>query len=116
MNELTTINRCLVMVIPKQPFIEWENSVFPDLPMNPEDIIECNSYLIQENSLFDEPKAALKKYWKKIFEEQLVGICTDKSKWPKQLTWKLFSEWFDCRFSSMVIDLEKEPLYMKRFG
>ena len=108
MNELHTINRGSVIIIPKQPFYDWANNVFPedDLIMSAEKTEEHNSYLLQEHQLYKDPKRALKNYWEFIFQDQLLGICTDDSRWPTKITWKLFTEWFDFYFSSMVIDLE----------
>lgn len=103
-----TINRGLVIIIPKQPFYDWENAVFPERGFlaNAATRVEHNSYLLEEYQLYDDPKKAFLKYWNFIFEDQLFGICTDETEWPEKLTWKLFTEWFDFYFSSMVIDLE----------
>ena len=112
-----TINRGLVIIIPKQPAYDWENKVFPEdeLIRNIEDAVEHNSYLLEEYQVYDDPKKALKKYWKFIFEDHLFGICLDENEWPKKLTWKLFTEWFEFHFSSMVIDLEKGGIVKEEY-
>ncbi len=110
---LPTINRTVVLVMAKQPFYDWANGVFPDTtPMNAGDEHEHSSYLIDNTLLFHEPKSTLRNYWKAIFMEQLNSMCTDPDTWPK-LSWKLFTQWFDCHFSSMVYDLQDEPLYLE---
>lgn len=115
MKEPASINRNVVLVIPKRPFYDWENRIFPDFPSSEEDVKEHNSYLISGNRTFEDPKKELSKYWKYIFENELFGICTDESMWSKKLTWELFNEWFEFHFSSIVLDLENKPLELLRF-
>ena len=112
-----TINRGLVIIIPKQPFYDWENAVFPedDFKTRTVTAVEHTSYLLEEYQLYDDPQKALSNYWKFIFEDQLFGICTDDNEWPKKLTWKLFTEWFEFHFSSMVIDLENGMIVKEEY-
>ena len=113
--EYPTINRTVVMVVAKQPFFDWANAVFPGTtPIQPEHMIEHFSFLIDNELLLDNPKDTLRKYWKAIFAQLLNGACTDPDTWPK-LSWKLFTLWFDCHFSSMVFDLQDEPLYLESY-
>jgi hypothetical protein len=106
-----TINRSVLLVIPKQPFYDWSNALFPDLPeTNPKDVDEYNSYLLEDELFIDNPKKELKKYWKNIFINELFGQCTDESTFPA-LSWKLFNQWFDFYRSAVVSDLTKDPLY-----
>lgn len=110
-----TINRSIVLIKGKQAFYDWSNEIFPGLPpIEMSSINECNSYLLEDELLFHDPKVALKKYWKSIFESELMGMCTDPAKWPK-ITWDLFTEWFDFNFSSMVHDLIDDDLYTEHY-
>ena len=109
MNEPNTINRGSVIIIPKQPFYDWANNVFPEdnFVMSAETMKEYKSYLLDEYILEEEKeKKMLEDYWEFIFKDQLFGACMDEMKWPDSVSWKLFTEWFDFHFSSMVIDLE----------
>jgi hypothetical protein len=117
MNDPHTINRGLVIIIPKKPFYDWENEVFPDdsTKMSTQTIIEHNSYLLKSNILYDNPKKALKNYWEFIFEDQLIGVCTDEETWPLKISWKLFTAWFDFHFSSIVIDLENSIIEKEEY-
>lgn len=111
MIDYPTINRNLLLVVPKQPFYDWSNKLFSDLaPTQASDVQEHNSYLLEEDLFLDDPKKELKKYWKSIFINELFGQCTDKSTFPK-LSWKLFTEWFDFYRSSVIMDLSEDPLY-----
>ncbi len=40
-----------------------------------------------------------------IFVELLNGMTTFPEAWPERRKWKLFNEWFDWHYSSMVWDL-----------
>lgn len=105
-----TIDRAVVMLIPKKPFFDWANYVFPDSPMSPEDFDEYSSYLIDDDIIPQEPQVALAEIWEWLFEDQLFGICTDDSTWPHELSWDLFTEWFELKFSSVVYDLIDAPI------
>jgi len=105
-----TINRAVVLVIPKKSFYDWAKAVFPDTD-GIGALEEFNSYLIKDDILAQEPKKALRGHWTWIFENELLGACTDEDTWPKNRTWKLFNEWFELRFSSVVLDLLEGPVY-----
>ncbi|PWH86213.1 hypothetical protein [Brumimicrobium oceani] len=113
MNEPITINRNAVLIIPKQAFFDWANSVFPEDPTNATDYSEYNTYLIAEDSFQDNAEEALENYWEFIFENELFDISTDDDDWPKDLTWELFKSFFNFHFSSIVTDLEDNPFYME---
>jgi len=106
-----TINRSVLLIVPKQPFYDWSNALTPDLPpCSTQTVREFNSYLLEDELFLNNPKKELKKYWKPIFMEELFDQWTDESAYPK-LSWKLFIEWFDFYRSSIVKDLTDEPLY-----
>lgn len=104
------INRAIVMVIPKQPFYDWDKAVFPDTTPMEENRVEFNSYLLKDSILPIEPQKALKNDWKWILENELFGICTDESTWPEKRTWKLFNQWFELKFSTVILDLVGQPI------
>ena len=63
-----TINRRLILVVPRQAFYDWSNALFPD--MEHEQVSEerdCNSYLLEDEILLDDPEKEFMKYWKTIF-------------------------------------------------
>lgn len=54
-------------------------------------------------------------YREYLFDEELWGLCTNEDWWPKERTQKMFWQWFDVEFHSMVSDpydlpIEKEDL------
>jgi hypothetical protein len=50
------------------------------------------------------------EHWSWIFKQALFEICTDERTWPKKRTWKMFTEWFDLKFSTVVLDLVNGPI------
>ena len=110
-----TINRSVLLVIPKQPFYDWSNALTPDLsPVQPSDVSDHNTYLLEDELFLDDPKKELKSYWKQIFIQELFGQWTDERDYPS-LSWELFTQWFDCYRSSLVTDLTDQPLYIEQY-
>ena len=109
-NYPSTINRAVVMVIPKKPLDDWEKSVFPDSFSVEDWEDECSAYLLKDSIMPNDPEKALKNDWEWIFENELFGICTNESTWPERRTWKMFMEWFDLKFSTIVLDLVDKPI------
>ncbi len=108
---LPTINRSVLIVIPKKPFYDWSNALFPNSEQTTvADVDEHNSYLLEDELFIDDPKKELKTYWKTIFLNELYGQCMDDETFPA-LSWELFTQWFDFYRSSVVSDLTKNPLY-----
>ena len=107
-----TINRNAIIVRPKKPFYDWEHSVFPDdEPMNSKD--ENNIYLVKEMYNNEAVLKWIKKNYDDIFINELNDWCTDEEEWPKNRTYKMFSEWFNIEICSMILDLEDFPVTKK---
>ena len=109
-----TVNRGLVILLPKQPVLDWILRVDP----NPPDITlselrsEPDSFLVPQRGIETEQDAErwVHRRWKMFFELFLFDWYTEESWWPKQRSLKLFKEWFDIQYSSMVWDLSDESL------
>lgn len=103
------INRGLIVIKPKQPYVHWANHVDehePKLPLSKAHE-DCEAYLVPVFEDDDEAQRVLKRVYKGIFENELFGWCTDEQTWPKRRGFKTFLEWFDVEFHSVVIDLGK---------
>lgn len=115
MSTYPTINRSLLLVVPKQPFYDWSNALTPDLrQIEPSDIKDYNSYILEDELFLDNPKKELKNYWKDIFINELYGQWTKEDDYPT-LNWELFTEWFNFYKSSIVLDLSGDPLYIEQY-
>ncbi|MEY3050227.1 MAG: hypothetical protein RLY31_12 [Bacteroidota bacterium] len=84
--------------------------MFPEDPLTEGDFSEYGSYLLRDSILPQEPKKAMAEHWSWIFKQALFEICTDERTWPKKRTWKMFTEWFDLKFSTVVLDLVNGPI------
>lgn len=115
------INRASIVLIPKQPFLDWIRTVErskskDDLWLNDLDIRkDRNVYLIDELESDKELEEYLKDNFEKFFLNELNDWYTDTELWPKDITFEMFREWLDIEFHSMVHDtlktnLEKETL------
>ncbi len=104
-----SIDRNAIIIRPKQPFFDWINSLYSkDEPINRND--ENNIYLIHEMDNNDLILRWIKKNYEDIFSNELNDWCTDEKSWPKNRTFKMFSDWFDIEISSMILDLEDDPV------
>jgi len=103
------INRNAFLVRPKQPFFDWLNAVYSDETPTTEKH-ECNIYLIHEMESNQAIAMWLKTNFEDIFDNELNDWCTDEDTWPPNRGSKMFSEWFDVEFHSMLLDLEDDPV------
>ncbi|MDP2902227.1 MAG: hypothetical protein Q8N96_03855, partial [Methylovulum sp.] len=52
----------------------------------------------------------VEKHWRMFFEHVLGTWILNEDEWPKKRTLKMFREWFDVEYRSMVWDMGHEPL------
>lgn len=110
-----TINRAVAIIKPKQPYIDWANKL-PDAKggVSFDDFQDdCLAVLIAKYDTDQRAKEHINKMWKYIFEDELMGWSTNMSWWPKKRTKKMFWQWFDVKFHSVVIDPCKMPIKME---
>jgi hypothetical protein len=55
----------------------------------------------------------VERRWKMFFEHILEAWILDDSAWPQKRTLKMFREWFDIEYRSMVWDMGTEPLALE---
>ena len=111
--QLPTINRGVIVVVPKQAFYDWVSKIDKEMTNGPEIYEDQSSYLIPDDFISDDIEEILKKFYKRIFEEELYSMFTDESLWPAKRTWDVFCKWFDCHVSSMVFDLCDDDIYLE---
>lgn len=97
------VNRSAITINYKKPFIDWSNALTPEFEMSEQMLGESTTYLVKGD--FDNADKLIKKYFKKIFEEELEGQWTDENDWPQKRTFRLFEEWFSYSISDLVIEL-----------
>ena len=112
------LNRTVVMLVYKQPFLDWINRVDQNpLSLTLEMLhIDSDSFLIPQ---FEDPHDAVKwveNRWSFLFDSILFDWLTEESMWPPNRTCQMFLEWFDIDVHSMVWDLTDEPLLVEDWG
>jgi len=113
-----TLNRASVSLKPKQPLIDWLKGIDRAIgaePIGALDPLDENGdvFLIPGEDSIESREDAVKwveKRWSDFFEFELGKWIIDDQLWPKNRTLKLFREWFDIEYHSMVWDLASEPL------
>jgi hypothetical protein len=105
------INRAAIIIKPKHPFLGWVNSEPGQEPLSLEQITEENTtFLIPEIDTLDQGRRSVKQYYNEIFAYSLFGWNTDQKTWPKDRTYKMFTEWFNVEINSEVIDLVEDEI------
>jgi len=99
----TMINRSLLIVRARPPFIEWANSL-DDGPKASLDTYEPTAYLVDEvDEVADLPRLE-KALWRLIFEHQLASWDRDPDNWPPHRSRSAFQQWFEAELHPMVLD------------
>ena len=108
------LNRTAVIVKPKQPYIEWANSLDDDgVKLDPNSIPEHTIYLIDDKADYlPDNVEMIKPYFAAIFEEELNGWHRVESDWPSPRDLSTFLAWFEIEIHSMILDLH--PGWLKR--
>ncbi|WP_432377560.1 hypothetical protein [Duganella sp. P38] len=109
-----TINRHLIILMPKQPVLDWIMRVDPNPPSLTLEQLrqEQNAFLVHD-ALDGQQDAEkwVKRSWQVFFEGYLNEWYTVESWWPQKRTYKMFKDWFEVQYHSMVWDLAaREPI------
>ena len=111
---LPMVNRCAILLTPKQPYRDWANSIDTDGPRfeDTEDYENDTRPLFLGPDVEDPGDAArfVDKNFSLFFEAWLEDWCTDESLWLRRRTRKMFREWFDVSMFEIVYDTIAHPL------
>jgi hypothetical protein len=103
---MAEINRSLIIVKAKQPFVDWLHTIDPEDDSDLEDINdEPTAYLIPEYEMDDEQQTLIDWCAEFVFEYELWSWCTDEDMWPTARDAATFRDWFDVKFHSIVNDV-----------
>lgn len=102
---MSEINRSLLILKPKQPFLDWASSLDEEgKRFTREEMVQDSiAYLIPELWEDADQKEFLKSGYDILFDEQLSGWWTDEAAWPKERSLKMFQEWFELEFSQSSV-------------
>lgn len=107
------VNRSAVILKYKQPVIDWINDVDP--LKNTEITLDYANedrtvYLIHEDES-ENIERWISANFLQLFESELEDWYTDESLWPKKRNRKVFDEWFEVEFHSVIIDTVGGKIY-----
>ena len=110
-----TLNRTVVLLGPKQPFLDWLNDVDPDdEALTVEDVRDDNEvFLIPQFNDNSDSEKWVEMRWSFLFEHMLMGWIDDEAMWPQDRTLDMFREWFDIEIHTMAWDLSDEQLFVE---
>jgi hypothetical protein len=111
------VKRTAVIVNPKQPYIDWANSLEDGGVKLGEDYTpEHTIYLVEDMTgyLIDKEEI-IKPHFAFIFEEELNGWHRLESNWPAKRDLATFLDWFEVEIHSMVLDLHGGWLRTERY-
>ena len=111
------LKRTAVIVIPKQPYIDWANSleeggVKIGVDYTPEHTI----YLVEDiTGYMVDTVEIIKPHFEFIFEEELNSWHRLVSNWPPNRDLDTFLEWFEVEIHSLILDLHGGRLKTERY-
>ena len=101
------INRSVVVIKPKRPFLEWTQKLPDPLEgLTLERLYDdSHAYLFPEWDTHAQREELLGEAYDYLFEWELFGWHRDERAFPKKRTLAMFREWFEVEFHSVVVDL-----------
>ena len=107
------LNRDLIIVRLKQPFVDWVNEADPYSDGSRLTLDEANedvsTFLIHDDAS-EDMEGWLEEYFPLLFDAILEEWYVDESLWPRDRSLALFKRWCDVEVHSMVFDLVDGPL------
>lgn len=104
------LNRGLLLVVPRQPFLDWANDLEHHGPDFHLDEGIPAAYLIPHFGTLDEVDRYVAEVHGRIFEEELAAWTEDPEVWPEKRGLERFYEWFSVEYTDLVADLAEEPI------
>lgn len=109
MARMDIINRSVLILRPRQPFIDWANRISDQWdPPIVFDLAEtrptpwwswCPSATTKEQ--FDP---LLDEFWPVLFDHALASIWVETNAWPEHRSREMFDEWFDVEVYAFIVD------------
>jgi hypothetical protein len=103
------LNRHVVVLKPKQPFIDWANAVDAGLGYEPAEW-EAAAFLVPEVDTLEKIREFVVRHSEEMFEHELDAWQIDRATWPRNRSYTLLQEWFEIEIRSHVVDLGAGPL------
>lgn len=105
-------NRSIVNIFPTKVYLDWLNYIRSSNVGIGLNDLEPISFLIKDFDIKSDFDYWLRGNFQMLFEIRLNYSCIDKSRWPEVRTLEVFKQWFEIRYSNLIIDLEVEPIIL----
>jgi len=102
------INRCAVLLKPRQPYINWVNEQLKEKE-SIQEFAEHTVYLVPAGKEIGEVQSWIERNFARLFEAEL-DTWADEKTWPQARDYSVFKTWFTVEINTMVYDLEATPL------
>lgn len=101
------INRSVLLVRPKKPYVDWANGLEDEGPkINLVDSpSELTIYLVDDIAYDDDIDKVIDKHYSEIFEHELYSWHLVEDDWPDKRNRNAFHDWFEVESHSLVLDL-----------
>jgi len=103
------INRCVVILRPRQPYLDWADSL-NDGGTLPSVDGEKTAYLLPSNEMDHDGSITIEQCYEGLFESELAGWHLIEEDWPESRTYEMFRQWFSVEWHSLVEDLCGDPI------
>lgn len=107
------VNRTVVVLRPKLPFLKWIATVEPDISLTLEQLrAEQDAMLVfsPEIETIHGAQEWAYRNWQRLFDKSLFDWYTDEKYWPQGRDLALFKVWFDIEWHPIVWDLSSESI------
>jgi hypothetical protein len=109
--EIWFLNREVLVVRPREPFIEWAMASDEEGTVDPEWVETwVTSFLLPQSEGEEEALAGVRDSCGVIFELLLADWILDPNFWPEDRSWKNFQRWFSFERIEIAWDLVDAPL------
>jgi hypothetical protein len=109
--EIWFLNRDILVVRPKEPYVEWAHSVYDGGAVTPDITRDwVNAFLLPELDSEEEARDWLRENCDVIFELMLRDWVIVPEMWPEDRGWEAFQRWFSYERIETAWDLVDEPL------
>jgi hypothetical protein len=109
---MKSINRGVVVIKPREPFLEWINRESPlSLPVTMEYLYQdCTAILVPDLYSLEDMLDYLEPLKPMLFEAELKAWNRDPTTWPQERTAETFDAWFKPEVHSEVWDAVDAPI------
>lgn len=108
---MNRLNRCVLMVRPLSPYLEWASSVSDDDFLDEQDAeVLASAYLLPDLEDEDDAESLLAAHATRVFESELAQWNSDPKTWPAERGMESLLQWFAIDLVPLVVDIAGEKL------